>query len=141
MVDTVSMNDIHFETILLINKLSDAIDTANAQGVNSGFEELLDHMKGHCQHEEEMMVEKKFPPYPAHKEEHDLALSDMQEAAEAFKTSGDFDQAKKYIELNLSPWFLQHTETMDAVTSMFLENSEVHLAYWERLKPRKKGGL
>ena len=138
MVDTVSMNDTHFDAMLLINKLSTAIQSTNVDAVNEVFIELLEHTKQHCKNEEEMMIEKKFPPYQAHKDEHDLALDDMQKAATSFSETQDFEAAKKYVELNLSPWFLQHTETMDAVTSMFLENSEVHLAYWDRLKPRQK---
>jgi hemerythrin len=136
MVNTQSMNDTHFETMLLINKLSTAIEGADADAVNEILAELIEHTKEHCKHEEEMMLEKRFPPYPAHKQEHDLALDDMQKLASKFTETQDFEAADKYVKLNLTPWFLQHTETMDAVTSMFLENSEVHLAYWERLKKR-----
>jgi len=138
MVDTISMNDTHFDAMLLINKLSTAVEDANIEAVNEVFQELIEHTVQHCKNEEEMMVEKKFPPYPAHKEEHDLALSDMRQAASEFTKTQDMQAVKKYLELNLVPWFLQHTETMDAVTSMFLENSEVHRAYWDRLKPREK---
>lgn len=138
MVETVSMNDTHYETILLINKLSAAIQNADVDGVKEVFKELIEHTVEHCKHEEAMMVEKKFPPYPAHKEEHDLALDDMRKAALDFTETQDFEAAANYIELNLTPWFLRHTETMDTVTSMFLENSEVHLAYWDRLVPRKR---
>lgn len=141
MVETASMNDMHFDMILLINQLSGAAENEDVDAVNKAFDEIFEHLREHCQHEEEMMLDKKFPPYPAHKEEHDLALDDMQKAAAAFRDTKDMAAVKKYVELNLSPWFLQHTETMDAVTSMFLENSEVHLAYWERLKPRQKGGF
>ena len=138
MVDTISMNDTHFETLLLINKLSTAIQSADVDAVNEVFKELIEHTEEHCKHEEEMMVEKKFPPYLAHKEEHDLALDDMRKASSDFAETKDMEAAEKYIELNLAPWFLRHTETMDTVTSMFLENSEVHLAYWDRLIPRQK---
>jgi hemerythrin len=138
MVDTLSMNDIHFDTILLINKLSTAILSADVNKVNAIFEELIQHTIEHSKEEEDMMIAKKFPPYLAHKQEHDIALADMKKVASTFKEREDFDEARHYIEVNLTPWFLQHTETMDAVTSMFLENSEVHLEYWDRLKPRTK---
>lgn len=137
MVNTPSMNDTHFETVMLVNKLSTAIESADADAVNAIFTELIEHTQEHCHNEEEMMLEKKFPPYLAHKEEHDLALDEMRKAALKFTQTQDFEEAEKYLELNLTPWFLRHTETMDAVTSMFLENSEVHLPYWERLIPRK----
>ncbi|MEA1919713.1 MAG: hemerythrin family protein [Campylobacterota bacterium] len=136
MVDTQSMNDTHFEAMLLINKLSTAIQDADVDAVNKNFIELIEHTEHHCKNEEEMMIEKKFPPYLAHKEEHDLALEDMRNVALEFTKTLDMESLKKYIELNLTPWFLQHTETMDAVTSMFLENSEAHLVHWDRLKKR-----
>ena len=138
MVHTPSMNDTHFDTMLLINKLSTAIKSTNVDTINKVFIELIDHTKEHYKEEEEMMVEKKFPPYLAHKEEHDIALDDMKKAATEFTNTENLENAEKYIALNLTPWFLQHTETMDAVTSMFLENSEAHLEHWERLKPREK---
>jgi len=138
MVQTASMNDTHFETTELINKLSTAIQNSDVKAVNEAFEELFKHTKEHCETEEEMMVAQKFPPYLAHKEEHDLALDDMKKAAANFTQTEDFEAASKYLTLNLTPWFLQHTETMDAVTSMFLENSELHLEHWNRLKPRQK---
>ena len=129
MVDTISMNDTHFDAMLLINKLSSAVEDANVDAVNEVFIELIEHTEQHCKNEEEMMVEKKFPPYLAHKEEHDLALGDMRQAASEFTKTKDVTAVGKYLELNLVPWFLQHTETMDAVTSMFLENSELHLQF------------
>ncbi|QSZ40771.1 hypothetical protein GJV85_01100 [Sulfurimonas aquatica] len=137
MVETASMNDTHFDTILLINKLSTAVDAKDINSISELFIELIEHTEQHCKNEEEMMIEKKFPPYPAHKEEHDLALDDMRNAALKFTETKDIDAVKKYVDLNLAPWFLQHTETMDAVTSMFLENSELHRVYWDRLVPRK----
>ncbi len=137
MVDTPSMNDTHYETTLLINKLSTALQNANVASINEILTELFEHTEQHCKDEEDMMIEKKFPPYLAHKEEHDLALSDMRKVISEFTETENIDAVKKYLEVNLTPWFLQHTETMDAVTSMFLENSEVHLAHWKRLKPRK----
>lgn len=136
MVNTPSMNDTHFETMLLINKLSAALQSADTDAVNTVFDELIEHTQEHCKNEEEMMQEKKFPPFLAHKEEHDEALDDMQKAASGFAKTKDIDAARKYLESNLTPWFLKHTETMDAVTSMFLENSELHLQYWDRLIKR-----
>lgn len=133
-IPTPSMNDAHLEAMLLINKLSTAIQNSDAGAVNETFIELIEHTKGHCKHEEEMMQEKKFPPFLAHKEEHDIALKDMQKAATDFQKTEDFQTSKKYIDSNLSPWFIRHTETMDHVTSMFLENSEAHLPVWNRMK-------
>ena len=137
MVHTASMNDTHLDAMLLINKLTQALESSNVDDAKATFSELFEHTLDHCKKEEVMMEEKQFPPYLAHKQEHDAAVDDMQKASVNFTETEDFVTALKYVELNLTPWFLQHTETMDAVTSMFLENSEVHKEYWDRLVPRK----
>lgn len=133
MVATPSMNNIHLEAMLLINQLSRTIDEGNKDTVNEVFAELIEHTQEHCKHEEELMVEKKFPKYLDHKKEHDDALDEMQKVALEFKNLQNFESAKKYIDFNLAPWFVRHTETMDTVTSMFIENSETHLPYWEEM--------
>lgn len=133
MVATPSMNNTHLEAMLLINQLSRTIDEGNKDTVNEVFAELIEHTQEHCKHEEELMVEKKFPKYLDHKKEHDDALDEMQKVALEFKNLQNFESAKKYIDFNLAPWFVRHTETMDTVTSMFIENSETHLPYWEEM--------
>ena len=132
------MNDTHFEAVLLINQLASAIQNAAIDEIDETFKALIEHTQAHYKKEETMMLEKKFPPYPAHKEEHDASLEDLQKAASHFAQTKDVDAARTYVERDLIPSFLKHTETMDAVTSIFLENSEAHLPYWERLVPRNK---
>lgn len=132
------MNDTHYEALELINDLSKSLDSADVNAINEAFERLFEYTRAHYENEEAMMLEKRFPPYPAHKEDHDASLEEMQKEVSAFRRTHDVDAAKKYIDQKLIPWFLRHTETMDAVTSIFLENAEVHLPYWERLIPRNK---
>lgn len=136
MMRTLEMNDTHFETMMLINRLSAAVENGMPETVGEVLNELMEHTLEHCKREEAMMLEKGFPPYYAHKEEHDLALGDMRSAIEGFEKTHNIDEVRTYVETNLEPWFLRHTETMDQVTSMFLENSEVHLEFWKKLKPR-----
>lgn len=136
MVRTPSMNDAHYETMLLINQLSSAIEAYDIALIKEIFDRLIEHTKEHFMHEEEMMIEKQFPPYAAHKEEHDLAMADMLQIAELLVETENINALQEYLDANLIPWFLTHTETMDQVTSMFLENSEVHLEFWKKLKPR-----
>ena len=138
MLRTASMNDTHFDEMLLINQLSTAIEQADTEAVNETFKRLIEHTQEHYRHEEAMMLEKKFPPYPAHKEEHDNSLAEMQKEASNFKETQDLEAARAYVQERLAPWFLQHTETMDQVTSLFLENSEAHMPHWERLVPREQ---
>ena len=133
MVPTPSMNDTHLEAMLLINKLSTSVQNADVKALQENFIELIEHTEEHCKHEEEMMVEKKFPKYLDHKKEHDEALEKMSQVALRFNDTKDLEAVQKYIDFNLAPWFIRHTETMDTVTSMFIENSEKHLPYWEEM--------
>ena len=133
MVATPSMNNTHLEAMLLINQLSKTIDTNNKEAINEVFSELIEHTQEHCKHEEELMVEKKFPKYLDHKQEHDDTLVEMQKVALEFKDTQNIEATKKYVDFTLAPWFVRHTETMDTVTSMFIENSETHLPYWEEM--------
>lgn len=134
---TPSMNDTHFEALLHVNRLSTALQQADIGEINEAFAALIEHTKAHYAQEEHMMLEKKFPPYPAHKEDHDNSLAQMEKEASDFARSQDIEALTTYVRQTLIPWFLTHTETMDAVTSIFLENSEAHLPHWERLLPRK----
>lgn len=138
MLYTSSMNDTHFEALQLMNELYSALDASDTDLIHERFEKLLEHTKEHYAHEEAMMIEKKFPPYPAHKEDHEGSLAEMEKEVIGFGQTKDIDALRVYVEQKLIPWFLRHTETMDAVTSIFLENSEAHLPYWERLVPRNK---
>jgi hemerythrin len=138
LLHTPSMNDTHLEDMILINKLSLAAQNNDADTLGETFEAFLQHSIEHFKHEEDMMVEKKFPPYPHHKEEHDKALKELQEVIENFKQNKDFKEAANYIDNILTPWFLLHVETLDGVTSMFLENSEEHLKFWNNLDWEKR---
>lgn len=136
MLHTPSMNDTHFEAMMLINQLAAALQEGHVKAVHDKLSDLIEHTRTHYDQEEAMMLEKKFPPYPAHKEEHDESMAAMEKAAAEFKESGDIDAVSRYLHRELIPFFLRHTETMDAVTSIFLENHEAHMPHWERLVPR-----
>lgn len=138
LLHTPAMNDTHYETVMHINRLGSALAAADPAAITESLDTLMAHTEAHYRAEEAQMLEKKFPPYPAHKEDHDNSLAQMRTAADAYRATQDLAALKTYIETDMVPWFLRHTETMDAVTSIFLENSEVHLPYWERLVPRNK---
>ena len=120
MVAMPSMNDTHLEDILLINRLSSAIECQDVSETSALFEELVTHTIGHFSGEEEMMREKMFPPYPVHKGEHDRALNELKAIAAEFDTTHDFQFAQAYVDKTLVPWLINHIETLDTVTAMFL---------------------
>ena len=122
MVAMPSMNDTHLEDILLINRLSDAAEAGDVEATEQILDALVAHTVEHFSGEEEMMREKMFPPYPVHKGEHDRALNELKMVAQNFKTTKETQAVVHYIEAVLTPWLLQHIETLDTVTAMFLQN-------------------
>ena len=122
MVAMASMNNTHLEDILIINRLSAAAQNKDFDLANSIFTELIEHTTTHFSGEEEMMREKKFPPYPVHKGEHDRVLSELKSIAQNFAASdGDFQLITAYVDGSLAPWLIHHIETLDTVTALFLE--------------------
>ena len=138
MVQTSSMNDFHLQDMLSLNKIESLAVRKDSKELEEELLTYLDHTKEHFAHEEEMMIEKKFPPYLHHKEEHDKALKNLENMISEFQTSKNPVVVLDYLEKTLIPWFLQHVETLDSVTSMFLENSEEHLKFWENLDWEKR---
>ena len=120
MVAMPSMNDTHLEDILIINRLSSAIEAQNSDAVKSILDELVVHTIAHFSGEEEMMREKMFPPYPVHKGEHDRALNELKQVSQQFNENRDLGFVKSYVDATLVPWLLNHIETLDTVTAMFL---------------------
>ncbi len=122
MVAMPSMNDTHLEDILLINRLLSVAEANDVKSTDEVLQELIEHTVAHFSGEEEMMREKMFPPYPVHKGEHDRALNELRAVAQTFKENQETQMIVKYINSVLSPWLIQHIETLDTVTAMFLQN-------------------
>lgn len=117
-----SMNDTHLEDIILINKLSNAAESKDANSASAIFSELIEHTIVHFSGEEEMMQEKKFPAYLVHKAEHDRVLKELKAVGQRFDEEKDFELIKAYVDGALAPWLIQHVQTLDTVTAMFLKN-------------------
>ena len=121
MVAMQSMNDTHLEDLMLINQLLSAAQSKNHAATKIFLDELVEHTIAHFSGEEEMMREKKFPPYPVHKGEHDRVLKELKNIQKIFNEGeGDFALITSYIEGSLTPWLIDHIKTLDTVTAMFL---------------------
>lgn len=124
MVAMPSMNDTHLEDMLIINRLSSAVDKKDADAISSILAELIEHTIAHFSGEEEMMREKNFPPYPIHKAEHDRVLNELKSIAQQFNAGleeeKDFRLILAYVDGSLVPWLINHIETLDTVTAAFL---------------------
>lgn len=120
MVELSSMNDTHLEDILIINKISSAIEKKDTTAISLLMKELVEHTVEHFSGEEKMMLEKKFPPYFMHKSEHDRALDELREQEVLWSENQDLVYLKNYIETTLKNWIINHIQTMDTVTAKFL---------------------
>lgn len=124
MVAMPSMNDTHLEDVILINQLSSAAASKNFAATKIFLEELVEHTISHFSGEEAMMKEHNFPPFAIHKAEHDRVLKELSNITRIFSEGeGDFSLVTSYVDGSLIPWLLNHIETLDTVTAMFLVNA------------------
>ena len=123
------MNDVHEQDIDIVNDLyASALEyeknpsaeskTALMSKYSAWFEHTIEHFQG----EEVLMIEKKFPPYPMHKSEHDNALARMDDVYRNFEKDGDIAALKQYLSQTVPQWFVQHVQSMDTVTAMFFSS-------------------
>lgn len=118
------MNDVHNEDIDIINKLYNLIlhyKKENKDELIADYSEWIRHTENHFKGEEVMMLSKNFPPYQFHKSEHEKALNVMRTKLESFIENNEIQILKDYFEYELISWLLNHIQTMDTVTAMFLK--------------------
>ncbi len=120
------MNEVHAEDADIINELFELIlqyeqnpTEKNKIEINQKYKEWYTHTVDHFQGEEVLMKEKKFPPYPFHKGEHDRALSIMDEKFMEWNKTNNIQSLKQYFIEELPLWLEQHIKSMDTVTAMF----------------------
>lgn len=122
------MNDIHKEDIDIINEIFELIldyeqnpNNTIKEVINLKYKQWYDHTVDHFKEEEIMMQKKSFPPYPFHKGEHDKALLKMDDIFKQWQNTNDIQILKKYFKKELPTWLVQHIQSMDTVTAMFLK--------------------
>jgi len=121
MVAMPSMNDTHLEEILIINRLETAASENETEAVASILKELLEHTDMHFSDEEDMMEEALFPAFQMHKSEHDRHLHELRSIIKYFEQHKDTGAISAYIKGNLTPWLINHIQTMDTMTAKFLQ--------------------
>lgn len=114
------MNIVHEEEWQLTRSLLQALDTADEERVSALLGEWLAHTEAHFAREERFMQEYRFPPFPIHKREHQLALARLQSVAEQWQTTHDHGALAAYIEQEWASWLANHIATLDTVTANFL---------------------
>ncbi|NOR55134.1 MAG: hypothetical protein GQ531_02895 [Sulfurovum sp.] len=120
------MNEVHKEEAELINALFERVlayeadaSEANANAITEKYQEWYTHTLAHFKGEEDKMVELKFPPYPLHKQEHDIAVQRMDEVFADWQQSKNAQSLKMYLIEELPRWLIQHISTLDVVTARF----------------------
>lgn len=122
------MNEVHFEDADLINRLYETIvaceqnsNAKNHEDLAEVFQTWYNHTVEHFANEEKQMQEKRFPPFPIHKSEHDQSLEQMQQVWQHWQKEQDIVFLKKYLENYVSHWLMQHIQTMDTMTALYLK--------------------
>ena len=126
------MNNDHEEATNLVNQIQALIDQAQSNEIGSeekteeitaAFKALLEHNREHFAREEAKMREFNFPPYPVHKGEHERVLAEMESVLAAWQANQDLNQLKQYIDGELLSWFINHIQTMDTMTAVYISRS------------------
>ena len=128
-VDMDFMNEVHKEDVDIINTIFEHIlnydeSEARAVEIDTLFTEWIDHTVNHFQNEEIKMQEMRFPPYLAHKGEHDRALQEMRDLFAHWQEHRDIKQLKIYFIEILPAWLYNHISTMDTVTARFFATGQ-----------------
>ena len=122
-MDIPAMTQVHEEERVMLNDLYALLVQAplDVALIDTQLDALHHHTTEHFERENRNMLIINFPPYPVHKEEHDIALAGMKAAFDQWKTSRDLPALRQYLETDLPPWLQQHIATMDMITARFLK--------------------
>jgi hemerythrin len=123
------MNDTHKEEVELINTIFEHIlaydgNEESAETIDKLYTQWIEHTVNHFQKEERKMQEMHFPPYLAHKGEHDRALQEMRDLFSQWQQQRDIKALKTYFIKTLPAWLHTHISTMDTVTARFFATGQ-----------------
>ena len=116
------MNSIHDTEVEILNELYRAAKEGNLEEVEKLFEEFLKDVKEHFSYEQGLMEKHNFFAYPMHRGEHDRVLMELENLKKSYEETKDPSLIVKYLENQFVPWLLNHVQTMDTVTAMYLSN-------------------
>jgi hemerythrin-like metal-binding domain len=117
------MNKVHDVEIEIVNKLYDAImKNEDIAEILKYFDEFLNDVINHFTFEQGLMEKYNFFAYPMHRAEHDRVLHELKSLEKMLKEKGDTKTVKDYLENVFKPWIINHVQTMDTVTAMYLSN-------------------
>ena len=121
-IDT--MNEVHFEEVLIINELLEQLDTkVDFQTLGKSLEKLLEHMQEHFAGEEKLMQETQYPSYRMHQADHTKVLNEARYIEMMWRNRKDEDEIREYLEGELVPWLNQHIQAMDTPMADFVKSA------------------
>ena len=114
------MNDDHQEAVEIMNQVRTALVSGTNEEIGTSLKAFFTHNKEHFAREEEQMVRFNFPPYSCHKGEHDRVLAELDREIDQWEADSDREKLGAYLNDTVVNWFLNHINTMDTVTAMFI---------------------
>ncbi len=105
----------HKRFVELYNDANEASDEDFAERLAA----LVEHIRLHFQHEEQMMRASCFFAYSIHKNEHERVLAEI-ERIEGLLAQGSRDAVRAFLAVDIPSWFEVHRNTMDQVTSQYV---------------------
>lgn len=123
------MNEVHKEDVDIINTIFEHIlaydgSEESAKIIDDLYTQWIEHTVNHFHNEEVKMQEMRFPPYLAHKGEHDRALQEMRELFSHWQQQRNIKVLKIYFIETLPAWLQTHISTMDTVTARFFATGQ-----------------
>ena len=121
------MNAIHDVEIDIVNKLYEKLRAfkegkATEEEVSEFLNEFIKDVQEHFKFEQGLMEEYQFFAYPMHRAEHDRVLMELLELKKDWEREKNPDVLMDYLENQFVPWIINHVQTMDTVTAMYLSN-------------------
>lgn len=120
------MNEDHAEATQLINRIHEELEQLKGDGheertsVTALLEQFYEHNRSHFAHEQAEMERTGFPAYPVHKGEHERVLGEFKTVIEEWREGMSATSLQSYLADSVVPWFINHINTMDNVTAMFI---------------------
>ncbi len=120
------MNTVHCEELQLVASLVTSLEQGDEHAdIDAILSAWLEHTREHFEREERLMDEYRFPPYPVHLSEHQMALESLLSAQKNWLDTRDSDAMLAYITQDWRNWLQQHIMTMDRVTAHFFKRMGV----------------
>lgn len=116
------MNNDHDHAAEILSTLLKSLELGEETAITDGLIRFQEHNREHFAREEAEMIRINFPPYGCHKGEHERVLAELAEEIEQWNAKKDTARLEHYLQTTVTQWLVNHINTMDTVTAMFISN-------------------